>query len=96
MFLGVERDGGLKAVTGLLRPEDAKVLAKARRAAKDPSKRPDDRSEPVSGPLSAPVIEELTAIRTMALRAERAARPKLALVTIVHALALLVFYSPTV
>lgn len=67
---------------GLIRPEDARSLAKA-------------SSEATSGTpaLPASLVRELTAHRTAALRAVLASRPDIALAAIVHGLALKLIYS---
>lgn len=88
----IDHDGSLSVTTGLLRQEDAKALAKARK--------PDGiTTEPTEARVengvhySARLVEELTAIRTAVLRVEIAKRPDLALAIVVHDLLFPVFYD---
>lgn len=92
--LGIDRDGQLKVITGVLKPEDAKALARARADKVEPSPSTAAASTADNIRLPATMIEELTAARTAALRAEIAARPDLGLTLVVHDLALPVFYEP--
>ena len=94
IILGLERDGTLKTIPGVLRPDDAKALKRARAAEGKATgaSSEDKKAEPAAIPAA--VIEELTAIRTMALRAEIIKRPELALAILVHDLALASFYEP--
>jgi ParB family transcriptional regulator, chromosome partitioning protein len=94
IILGIDHDGQLKTIPGVLRPDDAKALARARTPeGKGSAKVAASATVAQStGALPAPVIEELTAIRTMALRAEILNRPELALAILVHDLALVMFY----
>jgi ParB family chromosome partitioning protein len=94
VVLGIERDGELKTLSGLLKPDDAKALARAKSSDTEPPGPSADQPRASGGQLSAPVIEELTAIRTMAIAAEIAVRPDLALAMVVHDLALARFYRP--
>src|SRR6185312_10242405 len=94
VILGVERDGKLAIHKGLLKPDDAKALKRAKANGEEPPEPAKASSPKAQGvTLSAPVIEELTAIRTMAMRCELAKRPDLALAIVVHDLALPGFYE---
>lgn len=94
VVLGIAHDGQLKVVTGVLKPDDAKALARAKADKIEPS--PPGAANPNAngGRLAATMIEELTSIKTAALRAEIARRPDLGLALIVHDLALSLFYEP--
>jgi ParB family chromosome partitioning protein len=93
-ILGVNRDGQLKTVTSVLKSEDAKALTRARADKVEPSSPNAATSAANNDRLPATMIEELTAVRTAALRAEIAKRPDLGLAIVVHDLALPVFYEP--
>lgn len=94
-ILGIDRDGQLKVVTGVLKSEDAKALARARADKTEAPSASEVTSNAGAGDrLAATMIEELTAVRTMALRAEITKRPDLALAIVVHDLALPLFYNP--
>jgi ParB family chromosome partitioning protein len=87
-ILGIEQDGRLGVMRGLIRPEDIKA------------KPADDESPPVrrspkgeAGCFSSALADDLTAHRTAALRVMLAERPTVALAATVHALALPVFYD---
>jgi ParB family chromosome partitioning protein len=88
--VGIDGEGGLCVTSGLLKPEDAKALARARVHGTSPAPEPSS-IEGVQYP--APVIEELTALRTVALRAEIAKRPDVALAIIVHDVLVHAFYD---
>ena len=101
IILGVDRDGRLKALTGLLKPEDARALKRAGAGEKaGGTKDEGSTSAPMapanieSGQMSAALVEELTAQKTAALQALLATRPDLALAVVVHDLALPLFYQP--
>jgi ParB family chromosome partitioning protein len=89
--IGIGHDGNLDIRRGLIRPEDKAAARQADRAktAADTGK----KGEPAPPCFSAALIEDLTAHRTAALQAMLADNPKVALVAVVHALALGVFYS---
>lgn len=93
-ILGIDHDGQLKTVTGVLKSDDAKALARARADKSEPPSPTAVTSNAIGRQLAATMIEELTAIKTAALRAEIAKRPDLALALVVHDLALPVFYEP--
>ena len=91
-MIGIDHNGDLEIRRGLIRPEDkaaAKKAAKEKNAANGAGKKEDAES---SG-LSAKLVEDLTAHRTAALQARLSANPKVALVAIVHALALDCLYT---
>ena len=91
-IVAIGNDGGLQIIRGVVRPEDRKRVALEQ----------DDEPAVATGkangagghaPLSAKLVEDLTAQRTAALRAALADNPNAALVAVVHALALPVFYG---
>ncbi len=92
-ILGIDHDGQLKTVTGVLKSDDAKALARARADKFEPPPPAAATSDSTGRHLAATMIEELTSIKTAALRAEIAKRPDLALALVVHDLALPVFYE---
>jgi ParB family chromosome partitioning protein len=92
VILGVERDGKLAVHKGLLKPEDAKALKRAKANPEEPEV-PAPKAKPGGAQLTASMIEELTAIRTMAVRCELSKRPHLTLAIVVHDLALAAFYE---
>jgi ParB family chromosome partitioning protein len=83
-MIGIGDDGSADIRRGLIRPEDTKK-EKARKTEADG----EDAPRPC---FSAKLAEDLTAHRTAALQAMLAGNPKVALVAVVHALALGVFY----
>jgi ParB family transcriptional regulator, chromosome partitioning protein len=98
--IGIGQDGSLDIRRGLIRPEDKAAAKKADRAANAADSGSKGKTAPVpgSGPgqgFSAALIEDLTAHRTAALQAMLADNPKVALVAVVHAVALGIFYPAT-
>jgi ParB family transcriptional regulator, chromosome partitioning protein len=98
--IGIGHDGSLDIRRGLIRPEDKTAAKKADRAANAAESGSKGKTAPVpgSGPgqgFSAALIEDLTAHRTAALQAMLADNPKIALVAVVHAVALGIFYPAT-
>lgn len=94
--VGISHDGSLSITQGLVRPEDRKALLALEGEDDDSDGHgrdaPEARPEPeTSGGLSAALIEELTAIRTAALRVELARRPQVALCALLHPLVLILF-----
>jgi ParB family transcriptional regulator, chromosome partitioning protein len=92
-IIAVGYDGKLDLHAGLLRPEDAKA---ERKAAKDKAKGWD--SEPKGkdpNALSASLKENLSAHQTAAIAAKLANNPKVALVAVVHALAIDALFDPS-
>jgi ParB family chromosome partitioning protein len=85
--VSIDRDGKLKVETGLLRPDAAKRPIPA-----DPQHDGEDGEE---GPRthSAALLLRLTAHRTLALRAELAQKPEIALAALAHRLILGEFYD---
>ena len=89
--IGIGHDGSAEIRRGLIKPEDkaaARKTDKARNAADSGGK-----GETAAPCFSAALIEDLTAHRTAALQAVVADNPKAALVAVVHALTLGVFYA---
>ena len=93
-FVGIAYDGGLQVVAGVVRPEDRKALLA--------SQHPGTEDTPEDGPsgdaevtrrMSDTLVQELTAIRTAALRVELAKNPAVALPALLHPLVLGVFYG---
>jgi ParB family transcriptional regulator, chromosome partitioning protein len=96
--IGIGHNGTLDVRRGLIRPEDKAAAKKADRAAHAADSGTNGKTAPVSGSgpgqgLSAALIEDLTAHRTAALQAMLADNPKVALVAVVHALALDCLYT---
>jgi ParB family transcriptional regulator, chromosome partitioning protein len=90
-IIGVDHDGALDIRGGLIRPED-KAAAKKSKARKVTGS---DASKKGEAPaLPAAPVENLTAHRTAALQAMLSGNPKVALVAVVHALALDCLYTP--
>jgi ParB family chromosome partitioning protein len=85
--VSIDRDGKLKVETGLLRPDAVK-----RPVAADPQHDGEDGEE---GPRahSAALLLRLTAHRTLALRAELARKPEIALAALAHRLILGEFFA---
>lgn len=81
-MIGIDHDGKLDIRRGLIRPEDKAAARKAGTAKKDVVKKGE------APPLAAALVENLTAHRTAALQTMLADNPKVALVAVVHALAL--------
>jgi ParB family transcriptional regulator, chromosome partitioning protein len=89
--IGIDHDGTAEVRRGLIKPEDkaaARKTDKATNAADTGGK-----GEAAAPCFSAALIEDLTAHRTAALQAVLADNPKVALVAVVHALALGVLYA---
>lgn len=95
-LVAIAYDGSLQVTRGLVKPEDRKALDRLRRGDQDGGEAPalSDAPESVepSG-YSAALIEELTAIRTAALRVELASRPEIALAAMLHPLVLRCFHD---
>ena len=94
VVIGVDGDGRLKLLEGVLKSEDAKALVRAKAAATDPCV-----SAPASNPMagremSASLVEDMTAFKTAVLQAAVAKRPDIALAMAVHDLALPLVYKP--
>jgi ParB family transcriptional regulator, chromosome partitioning protein len=90
--IGIGHNGILEIRRGLIRPEDkaaAKKTAKAQNGAAGSGAKADAESSD----LSAKLVEDLTAQRTAVLQALLADNPKVALVAMVHALALDCLYT---
>lgn len=82
-LVGIGYDGALEVVQGLVKPEDQKALAALRAPDGEQEEggeaESDEDAETKASGLSASLVEELTAIRTAAMRVELAARPEVAL-----------------
>jgi ParB family chromosome partitioning protein len=88
--VGIGYDGTLDVVYGLVRPEDRPADEPAAlHASGGKTAKPKDPST-----LPAPLVQDLTAQRTAALRAMLTDNSDVALASVVHALALPVFYGP--
>jgi ParB family chromosome partitioning protein len=83
-IVGIDHDGKLDIRRGLIRPEDKAAARKAAKAGK--SNGTGKKGE--APPLPSALVENLTAHRTAALQTMLAGNPKVALVAVVHALAL--------
>lgn len=96
-LVGVSSGGELLVAAGLVKPEDRKALA-ALHAPETGAEGEGDAEpgEPAPEPrgLSDTLVEELTAIRTAALRVQLSRSPATALVALLHPLVLAVFYGP--
>jgi ParB family chromosome partitioning protein len=97
-MVAIGYDGSLQVTRGLVRAEDRAALDRLRRG--DDSHDEGDEAPALPSPLetepsgySATVIEELTAIRTAALRVELAQRPDIAMAAMLHPLVLACFYG---
>ena len=84
-ILSIGYNGKLEVAAGLVRPEDARAERKETGKKKSKSGKAE---EPKEAGLSAKLTESLTAHRTAALAATLATKPHVALVAVVHALAL--------
>ena len=90
-ILAIGHDGALRIERGLVRPEDRRREAAGEGGGEAAANGKAEGAPP--SPLSAKLVEDLTAQRTAALRAALADNPTVALVAVVHALALPVFYG---
>lgn len=92
----LDHEGAIVVHRGLVRPEDAKALAKPTAQATSAAQTDgdaDENGEAKPGKtLSDRLVRNLSAHRTAALQAEVAAKPDVALAVLVHRLALTVFY----
>ncbi|GJE02024.1 ParB/RepB/Spo0J family partition protein [Methylobacterium isbiliense] len=97
--VGLTHEGRLKVERGLVRPEDVRREKKERERAERAeiaAARVEAGETVTEAPfpaLSDVLTEEMTALRTAALRVEVMRRPDLALAGVVHALAMPVFYT---
>jgi ParB family transcriptional regulator, chromosome partitioning protein len=97
VVIGIAQDGLFDIRRGLIHPEDKAAARKADKAAHAADSGSKGKTAPVPGSgqgLSAALIEDLTAHRTAALQAMLADNPTVALVAVVHALALDCLYEP--
>lgn len=86
-LVALDADGTVRIERGLVKPEDLRTEERARRREER------EQSAPGRVLLSDALVEDITAHQTAALRAVVGENPPLALATLVHALALSVFYS---
>jgi ParB family chromosome partitioning protein len=86
--VGIAPNGALAVTRGLLKPSEAKAVSAEAEAGSEIAPSP-----PRATGLSAKLVADLTAHRTAAVRALLADAPEVALVALVHALALPVFYG---
>ncbi|MBM2716202.1 hypothetical protein JQK88_34605 [Mesorhizobium caraganae] len=96
--VGISHGGTLQVTPGLVKADDRKARAELQRGDADEEgsgvdEKAAQEDEEAAAGLSAALTEELTAIRTAALRVELAGRPDVALVGILHALVSRVFYD---
>lgn len=97
-LVGIGPDGSLDVTMGLVKPEDGKALAALRsqndNAATDEGVDDGSRDAPMGKTgYAAPLVEELTAIRTAALRVELANRPQVALAALLLPLVSRLFHG---
>jgi ParB family chromosome partitioning protein len=94
--IGIGHAGRLAAERGLVRPEDMPQAAPqtASRKNGNGSIKATKSGDGAAGELPAALTETLTAQRTAALRAVLAGSPDMALIAVVHAAALPLFYGP--
>lgn len=96
-LVGIGYDGTLEVVQGLVKPEDQKALAALRTPDGEQEggeeAESDEEAEPKARGLSASLVEELTAIRTAAMRVELVARPEVALAAILMPLLSRTFHA---
>lgn len=98
-MVAIGYDGSLQVTRGLVRAQDRAALDRRRHG--DRTQDNGDETPTLPSPLesteasgySATVIEELTAIRTAALRVELAQRPEIAIAAMLHPLVLACFYD---
>lgn len=101
-IIGIAHGGTVDFAQGLVKPEDQKALAALHNPEGQPAEGEDagdgegDRepAEPEGSGLSASLVEELTAIRTAAMRVELTGRPQVALAAILLPLVSRVFHDP--
>lgn len=97
--VGIGHDGGVDIAMGLVKCEDAKAVAALRGgdsgADREPAGGGDTGAPEPAGKsgYAAPLVEELTAIRTAALRVELANRPQLALAALLLPLVSRLFHG---
>jgi len=105
VFVSLGHDGQARIERGFLRPEDEPLpepvaedqpqdepdVSPSDQVSADPLPSGDD-DEPDNAPLSDKLVAELTAQRTMGLRAALGERPDIALLAVIHALVLETFY----
>ncbi len=98
-LVAISYDGSPQVTRGLVKPEDRKALDRVRHGDRDDDDSgeapalPDAAETVEPGGYSATLIEELTAIRTAALRVELASRSEIALAAMLHPLVLRCFHD---
>mgnify|MGYP000972669640 CR=1 FL=1 len=90
-MVGIGHDGSLQVVSGLVKPEDRQAVSEVIAGPQDGSDDGEQTEEPAepenpSVVHSGALAEELTAIRTAALRVELVERPQVALCALLHPL----------
>ncbi|PSM19842.1 ParB/RepB/Spo0J family partition protein [Nitratireductor sp. StC3] len=91
-LVGIAYDGTLQVVRGVVKPEDRKALAALHAEGEPGDGSVDERQEPETRGMSAALVEELTAVRTAALRVVLANKPEVALAALLHPLVAEVFH----
>jgi ParB family chromosome partitioning protein len=92
--VGISYGGELQVVEGVVKPEDRKALADLYRSEPKEGDREDDAAPAVdTRRMPDTLVQELTAVRTAALRVELARNPGVALAAVLHPLVLGVFYG---
>jgi ParB family transcriptional regulator, chromosome partitioning protein len=91
--IGIGQNGDLEIRRGLIRPEDKAAARKADKTRNGGASDTGEKDEVENFGLSGKLVEDLTAHRTAALQAMLADNPKVALVAVVHTLALGIFYA---
>ena len=89
-FVTLAGDGSVRIERGLVRAEDE---PKSKAKATDETEESSTKDADGLAPLSEKLVAELTAYRTSALRNELAQHPAMALLALVHALALATFFQ---
>ena len=94
-MVSVAHDGQMQLTQGLVTAEDRKTLDALRRGETDngDAASADGNATTKANAYSAALVEELTAIRTAALRVELAHRPEIAMAALLYPLVSGVFYS---
>lgn len=91
-LIGIRHSGTLEVRRGLVRLEDKKAFKQSLDRSENGADENDEQAADSNPGLSAQLVEDLTFARTLALRAELLQRPAIALRSLVHALAMPVYY----
>lgn len=93
-FVGISYGGELQVIEGVVRGEDRKALQALRDGGKVEATEEDGGGEAVQPKrMSDTLVEELTAIKTAALRVEMSRNPSLALAALLYPLVVRLFYG---